>query len=143
MTNPARLSTLPLRGRLQARAFAVTLLWATAVILTQPAQAQTFHVIHNFTGGGDGRQPYAGLVMDRAGNLYGTASNGGVTGGGVVFKMTHTNGGWLLNPLYNTFGESDSGRQLGAAVSIGPNGSLYGTTSTGGTGGTDGARFST
>jgi uncharacterized repeat protein (TIGR03803 family) len=34
-------------------------------------------VLHNFTGGADGAFPYAGLMMDKAGNLYGTASQGG------------------------------------------------------------------
>ncbi len=37
-----------------------------------PAQAQTFMVIHNFSGGGDGDYPEAGLAIDAAGNLYGT-----------------------------------------------------------------------
>ena len=52
-------------------------------------------VLYSFTGSADGRFPYAGLVRDKAGNLYGTASNGGNTGAlcvpngcGVVFKLT-------------------------------------------------------
>ena len=51
-------------------------------------------VLHNFTGGTDGEFPYAGLVMDWAGNLYGTAANGGdlncdpPNGCGVVFQIT-------------------------------------------------------
>jgi uncharacterized repeat protein (TIGR03803 family) len=54
-------------------------------------------VLYSFTGGTDGDEPFAGLVRDKAGNLYGTTINGGYTGGtglcfpigcGVVFKLT-------------------------------------------------------
>jgi uncharacterized repeat protein (TIGR03803 family) len=51
-------------------------------------------VLHSFTGGTDGAYPYAGLVQDAAGNLYGTtiygggASPGGASGFGTVFKLT-------------------------------------------------------
>ncbi len=41
------------------------------------AQAQTFQVLHTFTGGADGAIPVAGLTMDRAGNLYGATDAGG------------------------------------------------------------------
>jgi uncharacterized repeat protein (TIGR03803 family) len=49
-------------------------------------------VIWSFTGGADGGQPYAGVVLDEAGNLYGTAGNGGNSdvcsnGCGVVYKL--------------------------------------------------------
>jgi uncharacterized repeat protein (TIGR03803 family) len=43
--------------------------------------------LHTFTGGADGGTPYAGLIQDAKGNLYGTTYNGG-TGFGVVFKLT-------------------------------------------------------
>jgi uncharacterized repeat protein (TIGR03803 family) len=45
-------------------------------------------VLYSFTGGADGAYPYAGLVRDAAGNLYGTTSAGGAFGGGTVFKLT-------------------------------------------------------
>ena len=46
-------------------------------------------VLHSFTGkNGDGAVPYAGLVMDGQGNLYGTTSRGGADGFGTVFKLT-------------------------------------------------------
>jgi len=44
-------------------------------------------VLHSFTGA-EGAIPFAGLIMDTAGNLYGTASGGGASGGGTVFKLT-------------------------------------------------------
>jgi uncharacterized repeat protein (TIGR03803 family) len=61
-----------------------------AVIAAKPAQAQTFTVLHTFAGGEtDGENPYAGLIRDNAGNLYGTTLNGGwrVPGHGTVFKL--------------------------------------------------------
>jgi uncharacterized repeat protein (TIGR03803 family) len=51
-------------------------------------------ILHSFTGGKDGANPWAGLTMDNAGNLYGVAGVGGDTscyaphGCGVVFKIT-------------------------------------------------------
>jgi uncharacterized repeat protein (TIGR03803 family) len=44
-------------------------------------------VLHAFTGGKDGASPYAGIVRDSAGNLYGAASSGGTYDFGVVFKL--------------------------------------------------------
>jgi uncharacterized repeat protein (TIGR03803 family) len=44
-------------------------------------------VLHSFTGGADGNYPYAGVTLDPAGNLYGTASFGGAAGAGVLYKL--------------------------------------------------------
>lgn len=100
-------------------------------------QAQTFSVLHNFTGGGDGSQPWVGVTMDQAGNLYGTTSVGGLQGGcggmgcGVVFKLAHRGSGWSLTPLYTFTGGGDGALPL-ARVIFGPNGTLYGSTILGG-----------
>ena len=73
------------------------------VLLTpQPAQAQTFKVIYNFTGGQDGGAPGAGLTMDRAGNLYGTATGGGSSGNGTVFKLSHKGSGTPAGSLHRS-----------------------------------------
>jgi uncharacterized repeat protein (TIGR03803 family) len=65
------------------------------VFKIDPAGNET--VLHNFTGGKDGGTPFAGLIMDKAGNLYGTAQTGGdhkctlwngAGGCGVVFEIT-------------------------------------------------------
>ena len=103
-------------------------------IVSPSAQSQTFNVLHSFTGGGDGASPGAGLTMDKAGNLYGTTESGGASGPngyGTVFKLAHTRSGWALTPLYSFAGNQD-GASPGARVIIGPNGTLYGTTSYGG-----------
>ena len=112
---------------------------ALAIVLglsfvTPAVQAQTFNVLHNFTGGGDGASPGAGLTMDKGGNLYGTTESGGASGPngyGTVFKLAHTRSGWALTPLYSFAGNED-GASPAARVIISPNGTLYGTTSYGG-----------
>src|SRR5690242_10238150 len=48
-----------------------------AALFSGQAQAQTFTVLYAFQGGPDGAQPWGGLVMDRAGNLYGITNTGG------------------------------------------------------------------
>jgi len=114
---------------------ALAIVFMLIVAATQPAQAQTFNVLYNFTGAADGKNPYAGLTMDKAGNLYGTASAGGLYGGnchnlgcGTLFRLSHAGWGWLFTPLY-TFQGGDDGATPVARVIFGPNGTLYGTTS--------------
>lgn len=126
----------------RASALVLSLLTPLAMVITATpsAEAQTFSVLHQFTNGADGGEPQAGLTMDRAGNFYGTASTGGNTTGpcairnphgcGTVFKLSRHGSDWFLTTLY-TFSGSDGANPL-ARVIIGPDGSLYGTTSAGG-----------
>ena len=51
------------------------------------AQAQTFKVIHDFSGGADGANPYTGLTPYAPGSFYGTAYFGGTANQGVVFSL--------------------------------------------------------
>lgn len=97
-----------------------------AVTFAQDAQAQTFSVLHNFTGGLDGKNPYAGVTLTRSGVLYGTASNGGANSVGTVFKLSHVNAGWVISPLYEFTG-GNTALPLGG-IAIGPDSALYGTT---------------
>jgi uncharacterized repeat protein (TIGR03803 family) len=53
-----------------------------------PGDKWTRRVLHHFTGGKDGAYPWAGLVFDAVGNLYGATLQGGVYGYGVVFQLT-------------------------------------------------------
>jgi len=45
-------------------------------------------LLHSFTGGTDGGYPWGGVILDPAGNLYGTTSSGGKATGGVVYELT-------------------------------------------------------
>jgi uncharacterized repeat protein (TIGR03803 family) len=112
-------------------ALATTIVLALMLTFTQSASAQTFKVIHTFTGGQDGGQPVAGLTMDRGGNLYGTTAWGGSLSLGTVFKLSHKDPGWDFTSLYSFQGGAD-GISPGARLIIGPDGSLYGTTVMGG-----------
>ena len=94
-------------------------------------------VLYSFTGGADGGQPYKGVTLDAEGNLYGTAVVGG-SGGfcvedgcGVVYKLTHSSGGWTQSVLYNFTGGND-GYGPGGGVTFDAHGNLYGTTPVGG-----------
>jgi len=108
------------------------------MLLAILASAQTFTVIHTFTGSADGGYPYAGLVVDQSGNLYGTANVGGRgtcppqnIGCGTVFKMAKTKSGWTFQRLYAFRGGNDGQGPYGP-VTLRPDGSLYGSTVDGG-----------
>lgn len=105
-------------------------------IIVSPAQAQTFSVVHTFTGGSDGGSPLSGFISDNSGNLYGTASYGGTTGYGIVYKLD-ANGQETV--LHNFIGGTDGANPEGRLVSD-ASGNLYGTTFAGGTSG-DGTIF--
>jgi uncharacterized repeat protein (TIGR03803 family) len=95
-----------------------------------------YTVLYEFTGGNDGGNPLGSLVFDKAGNAYGTASSGGASGAGVVFKLSRT-----VSPgaqvqesvLYSFQGGSDGELPFGNVV-FDAAGNLYGTTSRGGVG---------
>jgi uncharacterized repeat protein (TIGR03803 family) len=87
----------------------------------------TERVLHSFTGSVDGSEPYAGLVFDTAGNLYGTTTAGGSANLGVVFKMTpNADGTWAYKGLH-AFQGTPGGFPYGAPA-LDKAGSLYGTT---------------
>ncbi|HTV65132.1 MAG TPA: choice-of-anchor tandem repeat GloVer-containing protein [Bryocella sp.] len=133
MTNSAHVSTSVLTNRLRQTAFAVVLVCVPTMIAGQPAQAQTFSVIHSFGAGSDGASPASGLTVDDRGNLYGTAVSGGDDGGGTVFKMLHQGSGWVFDTLYSFNTRlSSNGIAPQAGVVIGADGSLYGTAEIGG-----------
>jgi len=85
-------------------------------------------MLHTFTGGSDGALPYAGLVRDTTGNLYGTTYAGGASGWGVVFKLDPSG---TETVLYSFTGGADGGSPYGDLI-IDATGNLYGTTSVGG-----------
>ena len=85
-------------------------------------------VLHNFTGGTDGKNPWGGLVRDSSGNLYGTTYYGGAHNAGVVYKLDPTG---VETLLYTFTGGSDGGYPIGN-VTRDSAGNIYGTTELGG-----------
>ncbi len=133
MTNKVGSSNAAVSSELRLWGFAPILLCVLAMIATQATQAQTFKVIHNFTGGADGAAPLAGLTMDQAGNFYGTSPYLGQHGQGTVFKLSRAGSGWVFNSLYSFAGGGDGGNPFSAVIFDGA-GNLYGTTGAGGIG---------
>jgi uncharacterized repeat protein (TIGR03803 family) len=95
-------------------------------------------VLHSLTYATDGANPYAALFQGSDGNFYGTASQGGVSHGGTVFKMTP---GGILTVLHAFAGGTTDGASPAAGVIQAADGNLYGTTSAGGASG-EGTVFS-
>src|SRR5271165_3095399 len=133
MKRPAERLLTVVQVRLALASLALML--ALIVPAVQPVQAQTFQVLHTFTGGADGRYPEGRLTIDRGGHLFGATYGGGIQydgGFGVVFKMSPHGSNWTFAPLY-TFTQDGNGGDPDAGVLFGPDGVLYGTTSNGGT----------
>jgi len=106
---------------------------AVAIALSASAAAQTLTILHNFTGGGDGARPEYGVVIDRGGNLYGAATEGGCpVCAGIAFQMKRAGSGFAFNPLHIFGNTDDVDGEAPAALIIGPNGTIYGTTLSGG-----------
>jgi uncharacterized repeat protein (TIGR03803 family) len=94
----------------------------------------TKKVLHSFTGPPDGSQPYAGVIFDANGNLFGTTIAGGSHGFGSVFELTPDgNGGWKESVIYSFSGSADG--LFPTDLIIDPTGKIYGTTAGGGGGG--------
>src|SRR5258708_453351 len=92
-------------------------------------------VLHHFGASGDGVGPYAGLVFDRKGNLYGTTAGGGTgaDGGGIVFRLSPGSGGqWKESVLYNFEGNSSGPSFPLSGLVMDAAGNLYGDSREGG-----------
>ena len=115
-----------------------------AVVCAPAAGAQTFNILHAFTGGADGAEP-EGLTLGADGRLYGAASAGGndgisargycYQGCGTIYELSNARSGWHFAVLHR-FTNSPDGAYPRASMTFGPDGSLYGTTGGGG-GGTE------
>jgi uncharacterized repeat protein (TIGR03803 family) len=91
-------------------------------------------LLHDFTGGADGGQPWAGLIRDTKGNLYGTAEVGGTGCGsygcGLVFMLSP---GGEETVLLRFHGYPTDGQDPFGALVQDASGNVYGTTFSGGT----------
>jgi uncharacterized repeat protein (TIGR03803 family) len=116
-----------MRLRAASSALALAIALVPAVAATQP-QSHGFKVLYSFTNGADGTHPWAGLVLDAAGNLYGTTQQGGASGYGTVFTLDKTG---TETVLYSFTGGTDGANPIAGLVRD-TAGNLYGTTEYGG-----------
>lgn len=127
-------------AKVVVRIFLTSLLAAT---LPTPARAQTFTVLHTFKGP-DGANPAALVILDKAGNIYGTTEAGGVgkcssMGCGTAFVLNKSGKEIALHSF-----DGNDGLEPFAGLLRDPRGNLFGTTAAGGSatpacGGVDGA----
>ncbi len=103
----------------------------TVFQLTPAGSCFQEHTLYTFTNGADGGIPVASLIADAAGNFYGATSVGGSGGGGTVFELTPSNGGWTFQLLYSFTGSGNTPGHL-RNLALDAAGNLYGTTYSGG-----------
>ncbi len=92
----------------------------------------TESVLHSFTNG-DGQDPFGGVVLDAAGNLYGTTMMGGPIHDcsgfcGVVYKLSQNSGGGWTETVLHAFGGGPASYPA-ASLTFDASGNLYGTAS--------------
>ncbi len=128
---------------MRSRFSSASCIFGVLLALVCTAQTQTFQVLHTFEGA-DGISPGA-LVIDSGGNLYGTASRGGIDncssfGCGTVFELSSAPSGWSFSTLYKFTSVTD-GWSPASPLTIGPGATFYGATVDGGIEGGGGTVF--
>ncbi len=87
----------------------------------------TGQIIYHFEKG-PGFDPYAGMISDSAGNLYGTTVGGGTYDYGTVYKLTQQNGAWSENTIYDFTPSPDFGAWPQAGLTRDNHGNLFAAT---------------
>lgn len=110
--------------------------FGTVFELTPGASRWFEKSLYAFTNSADSAHPWGGIVLDAAGNIYGTTSgirfeNCSPPSCGTVFELKRGVGGWEFDTLY-TFGGMPDGNSPAGALTIDGDGNLYGTTLYGG-----------
>ena len=117
--------------------------WDVGVVfMLSPAGGKwTETVLHTFPfqiGSKDGYEPIAGLTWGPSGSLYGTTTDGGDPGSGIVFELKQSAGVWTETILHRFRGicavacGKDDGGYLQGGITLDENGALYGMTAGGG-----------
>jgi uncharacterized repeat protein (TIGR03803 family) len=90
-------------------------------------------VLHSFKGPPDGDEPYAALLLDAEGDLYGTTASGGEPyGAGTVFELSVSGKESVLHRFRANYKVQHDGEEPQAAVVRDAQGNLYGATQAGG-----------
>jgi len=97
--------------------------------LSPTASGWQEQVLYSFTGAGDGNIPEYGVVLDSAGNVYGTTVLGGSNHEGVLFQLTGSGSSWTENVLLNFNSSNGTGA---SPLAFDAAGNLYGTFGGGG-----------
>jgi uncharacterized repeat protein (TIGR03803 family) len=103
----------------------------TVFKLSPSGSGWVLQTLHTFQGGTDGQQPFGGLIFDQLGNLYGTTAGAGTGGGGTVFELSPSGGGWTFSVVYGLPGVPNHGPFESLTMDVA--GNLYGTTAVEGT----------
>jgi uncharacterized repeat protein (TIGR03803 family) len=112
----------------QTESTSLLLAWLLLSLMAMPAaHAQTFAVLHNFAGNGDGALPLSGVIVDPKGNLYGVTEDGGSFDYGTLFSLAATE----INIVHNFVGSDGLYPEAGLLEDSA--GNLYGTATDGGT----------
>ncbi len=93
--------------------------------LSPSGSGWTETVLYSFHGLNDGQNPLGGVIVDKAGNLYGGTFDGGVNGGGTVYELSTSGGSWTMNILYSFVGGYGGPYNK---LALDAKGSLYGAT---------------
>lgn len=99
-----------------------------------PSTTWTKTILYSFGGTPDGYYPFAGVIMDSSGNLYGTTLEGGV-GYGTFYELSKSGGSWTestINLSGTGVGETGQYPYDYGTLSIDPSGNVYGTAEIGG-----------
>lgn len=100
----------------------------TVYKLTRSNGGWTETVLYRFQGGSrDGAIPYAGLVFDQAGNLWGATGYGGSYNDGTIYQLVPAGGGWTENVVYDFHGGAEGANPYGGLI-FDQFGNLYGAT---------------
>jgi uncharacterized repeat protein (TIGR03803 family) len=95
----------------------------------------TFRTIHTFSqAAGDGGNPAGSVVLDAAGNIYGTTSNGQIGGCGIVYELSPTRSGTWKETILHKFRGNSDGCNSSGFVTLDQAGNLFGATVSGGGG---------
>jgi uncharacterized repeat protein (TIGR03803 family) len=109
------------------RLVVVGLTLSLTALLACPARAQTYTILYSFKGAPDGAYPYAGVVTDRSGNLFGITETGGHYQTGTVFKIDSSG----TETVQHAFVKAEGGGSMSALL-LDREGNLYGTNPIGG-----------